>query len=315
MVLVSRKLVTKTLRASPPPSLAFEPDASESDVGEPQVPTPPASESEDNDAPVLPPRRPLRPFGTLEDQIRCFNQLPPARTRSPNHWIFGTCRLDGTNHIFVAKHSTHSEDMACVFKFATCRTLLSPMDPNSEPASVVLSLMLEAILVRDEDGFLRIPHAPASWSIASSKMASALTQKCIKEGVTRDLCKVGVCSDRELFILERVRVIRRQKIAEMRRAASSPFASSAVSLGDNSKCHRCGSKRDCFFLPFLSCRCLGAFYHNYTCMSQHREQHLEACLWACDFNHYVGVAPLRQAARTLMRSLLLDFSKSKESVR
>lgn len=244
--------------------------------------------------------------------IRCLNCLPPARTCPPSHWIFGTCRLDGTKDIFVAKHSTHNVGKGRVFEFASFRTPLSARGPTPEQASLMLRLMLDVVLDGDEIARTGVPQAPASWSFASSDMAWALTQKCIDEGVTKNLRQVGVCSTEELVILEQVRVATCQKIDG---CPSVQFGSSVVSLGDNSKCHNCGIKQDCLFLPLLPCHCSEAFYHSYACKSKHREQHLEACMWACDFNHHVSIAPFRQAARTLMKSLQLDFGKSKESAR
>lgn len=170
--------------------------------------------------------------------------------------------------------------------------------------------MLDVVLHGDDIARTGAPHAPASWSFASSDMALALTQKCIEEGVTKNLRQVGVCSTDELLRLEQVRVAKCQNING---CPNVQYDSSAVSLGDNSKCHNCGIKQDCCFIPFLPCQCSGAFYHSYACKHKHREQHLEACKWACDFKHHVSIAPDCPDARTLMKSLQLDFSKSKPS--
>lgn len=212
----------------------------------------------------------------------------------------------------MAKHSTSSINEGRVIEFTSFRSLLSARGPTPEQASLFLRLMLDAILDGDAITRMRVPHAPASWSFASSDMAWALTQRCIEEGVTNNLRQVGVCSTEELAILEQVRVAKCQKVDG---GPSVRFDSSVISLGDNSKCHNCGMRRDCFFLPLISCQCSEAFYHSYACKSKHREDHLEACKWACDFKHHVSMAPFCQAARTLMKSLQLDFGKSKESAR
>ncbi|KAK1836849.1 hypothetical protein QBC39DRAFT_429862 [Podospora conica] len=222
-----------------------------------------------------------------------MNLPPPDHTISANTWIFGVCRENPINNqkIFVARHSTYH-----VYNPRIAGPFMEQKGDPAQYAREILGMMMSALLERDECNLLKVPYAPRSWSFADRNLAAEISRECSKLG----LPLVGVCSEEEYAILNKGRQAKLP--VEIPSFRPRPFDSSVISLGDNSKCHGCGLRPGCSFQPVIVCHCRLAFYHSQDCMDKHWEHHRDA-------------SPLCQDALALMKSLGLEFSRSKESVR
>ncbi|KAK3374335.1 hypothetical protein B0T24DRAFT_667390 [Lasiosphaeria ovina] len=243
----------------------------------------------------------------IEELVSEFNDLPRPERRpdgSPNHWVFGTCRLyldyDPTTDVIIAVNP-QSNDV----KMDGPGRMVS-WETGSAQAEATVPYLLDAFLddPRNIQNHPR-PSAPWTWSTLDADKAQAVQDVLEKHGVRPEVCKVGVCSEEELEVLERVRGKVFQRLLD--NAKKKPKPKSPVDPGNSTRCHGCGLKRQCFFTPLMMCsRCNKAHYHSRVCQLEHWTTHKRACAIHGALKHFYNRAAKDPDARALLKSLHLE---------
>ncbi|KAK2058405.1 hypothetical protein LY76DRAFT_593311 [Colletotrichum caudatum] len=228
----------------------------------------------------------------MEHTVRSFKALSRKRTTPtglPNHWVFGV------RHVPIKPEG----DLVIVVH-PLSRYLLSAgpaqilsLPSASEKAKALVPLLLNAFLNGNgSSGALSHTSepffAPWSWGVDDPELAAEIARELKQVGVEGALGNVEACSAEDKAILDESCHSLLERLKGMTSGASEQHvgpqvaattSSSAVELGDRSKCHGCGSNREIFPEPLKKCSaCAQAWYHSQDCQRQHWKQHKKACL-------------------------------------
>lgn len=242
----------------------------------------------------------------MEAKVRAFNNLPRPKTTPsgviPNHWVFGVCHVD----IQPAGDLVLAVNPQSQYLIQAGPGQILSSSGTREQAEATIPYLLDAFATPNAMEPSVPTFAPWTWSTLDPNMAKALEDGLKKHGVKPELCKVGVCTAEERDILETARAEMMDRLTGLlQRIERDP-----VSLGDATKCHSCGMKRECFFKPLMKCgRCGQAYYHSKECQKKDWKSHKSQCHAPgnIDVHTYHNTkAPDDPQACVLMKSLHLQ---------
>ncbi|KAK2014790.1 hypothetical protein LZ32DRAFT_690259 [Colletotrichum eremochloae] len=227
----------------------------------------------------------------MEHTVRSFNALSRPRstpTGLPNHWVFGVRHvpINPEGDLVVAVHPLIRYALT-----AGPAQILS-LSSASEKAKALVPLLLDAFLDgnRSNVAHPRVGgpfHAPWSWNVDDPELTAAIMGELKRLGIKNALCSIEGCSAGEKEILDETWLAFLKDLTDVMQNAPKQHmgpqaaipSSSAVELGDRSKCHGCGSNRESFAAPLKMCSgCGQAWYHSQDCQRQHWKQHKKACV-------------------------------------
>ncbi len=252
----------------------------------------------------------------MEQTVRSFNKLSrPKQTPSglPNHWVFGVCRVN-----FVP-----GGDVVMAVHLPSTRLLFGGPAPiisfggGPEEAEATISCLLQAFVRGDVNPQSRQPtdpppFAPWTWSTPDPAIAKAVENGLRNHGISPELCRVGICSVQEQYILETAGEVHFLNVFE-KMLPGQLRELPPVDQGDSTRCHGCRMGCENFPQPLKSCAgCNKVFYHSKDCQKKHWKLHKPTCLPHANFlgldasTYYDTKARSDPGAQALMRSLNLD---------